>query len=48
MSEAPAETDLSGNLIEIKEAMTKFLEKKGWENCARLVFYEPDNPNYVP
>jgi hypothetical protein len=48
MSGAPAEADLSGDITGMKDEMSKYLSKKGWEHCARLVHYEPDNPNYIP
>jgi hypothetical protein len=48
MSGAPPDADLTGDIAGMKDEMSKFFQKKGWEQCGRLVHYEPDNPNYLP
>ena len=47
-NDAPADADMSESLAGMKGELSQYLRKQGWERCAQLVHYEPDNPNYIP
>ena len=48
MGEAPADADLSGDITGMKDELSKFFQRKGWDWCRQVVHYEPDKPNYIP
>ena len=48
MDEAPTDANLSPVITDMKDELSKYLTKHGWENLASIVHYEPDNPNYLP